>query len=283
MRIAILLLLLVSTPVASSWLDIWKNADQRGKALLDRGEPEQAVDTFDDAQWRGTAQFRVGDFAGAADSFAKSEGADALYNRATALAHAQAWEQSLQVYSALLEQYPEHQDGRFNYDKIKQWLQQQSQSQGQAQQGQRSQEQQGDRQQQSGQASEQQQSQRDQSAQSSDQAQDDASAEAAAQSQSGEQQSARQAFQSALDEQQKIDEEKQRDSLMQEQNKPQESDQAAQQQAQVGTGKPFDESLQAIAQQLNRIPDDPGGLLRNKLYVTHQLRYKDIQRGDQPW
>ena len=78
-------------------------------------------------------------------------------------------------------------------------------------------------------------------------------------------------------------------SALQNQKSPQQSERSQKQDRQDQQAKLamqeqiYDEASQAIEQQLQRIPDDPAGLLRNKLRLTHQRRYADIREGSQPW
>ena len=46
-------------------------------------------------------------------------------------------------------------------------------------------------------------------------------------------------------------------------------------------GKPHDEQQQAVDQWLQRVPDDPGGLLRRKFQLEAQRR-QGGDRGDEP-
>jgi len=47
--------------------------------------------------------------------------------------------------------------------------------------------------------------------------------------------------------------------------------------------EPLSEQQQAIEQWLRQIPDDPAGLLRNKLEQSHRLEYPGVQSSDERW
>ena len=46
---------------------------------------------------------------------------------------------------------------------------------------------------------------------------------------------------------------------------------------------PLTEQQQATEQWLRQIPDDPAGLLRNKLLQSHQLEYPGVQSSEERW
>ncbi len=271
--------LLLSTQASAAWLDWWRNADQQGKALIDAGDPTKAAQVFDDPNWRGAAHFQAGEYQHAADAFAQEEGIEPLYNRATSLAHAGELQQSLDAFDKLLQQQPDHEDGAANREWVKKQLeQQQEQQQQQNSDGDDPQDQQQD---------ESQQADNKQTEEGSEQQQEGGTSKlddgrkmsdnSEANGQQG-QQSAEESLKSALQNQQ-------------EPNAPQNAEPNREQNMESSDGAsevaqneiPYSEASQAIEQQLQRIPDDPAGLLRNKLYVTHQTRHADVREGEKPW
>lgn len=110
---------------ALEWRDLWLRKDQQGAAALAAGDAAQAAQLFQDPAWKGSAQFQAGDWAGAADSFAKAEGADADYNRGNALARAGKLQDALAAYDAALASAPSMEDARANRKLIEDLLRQQ--------------------------------------------------------------------------------------------------------------------------------------------------------------
>lgn len=274
---------IVAANATAAWQDWWQRADQQGFELFEKGQVEQASEVFDDPQWRGTARFKAGQYVQAGAEFSKSPTLDALYNRATTLAHAGELKQSLATFDHLLAQQATHEDGIANRDWVLQQLEQQQAQQDSQQSGQGDQpnQQQSDsaqsEAQNAGQSAQQQEGDNAQS--NNDKTQNANSGE------QGEQQNAEQSLKSALQEQQPkespADEQKAEQQQLTEQ--AQQTEDGQQSTTAAIQEQPYDEATQAIEQQLQRIPDDPAGLLRNKLYVTHQSRYANIREGDQPW
>ncbi|MEM8546874.1 MAG: VWA domain-containing protein [Pseudomonadota bacterium] len=113
---------------AFGWQDLGQTRDQQGQAALDAGAPDEAVQLFRDPARKGTAAFRAGDFAAAAEVFAGQDGADALYNAGTALARAGEIQSAIGALEAALGEDPAHADAAYNLE-ILRALQSQQQSQ----------------------------------------------------------------------------------------------------------------------------------------------------------
>lgn len=271
-----------SAEASAAWLDLWKRADQQGFELLNNGQLELAGETFSSPEWRGTARFLSGDFAQAADEFSRLDGIDANYNRATTLANAGDLEQSLAAFDYLLERQPTHADGIANRDWVLQQLEQQKreqqqqeqqdQQQGSAQQDDSTKSQQQTGAEQPSKGDEQDAANQPQSGTGTDREGDRPKSENADATRPEGQDAGEQSLKSALQNQAATE------------PSEQSQQETRQQQANIAMEpQTFDEASLSIEQQLQRIPDDPAGLLRNKLRVTHQSRYADIREGNQPW
>ena len=176
---------------ASVWQDLWHTKDQQAQQLLEQGEPEQAAEVFENSQWRGTAQYRAGEFDAAAKDFAKSPSAQGLYNLGNSLTQQQRYEEAIQAYDEALQKNPLFADAEHNRDiakKLKE-LQQQQQSQQQSQQGDNQQnEQQQDQQDQDQQQSQQNDDQQQQNGGQQDQQTSDANGQQQPESQNQQEQ-----------------------------------------------------------------------------------------------
>ena len=256
---------------ASVWQDLWHTKDQQAQQLLEQGEPEQAAEVFENSQWRGTAQYRAGEFDAAAKDFAKSPSAQGLYNLGNSLTQQQRYEEAIQAYDEALQKNPLFADAEHNRDiakKLKE-LQQQQQSQQQSQQGDNQQnEQQQDQQDQDQQQSQQNDDQQQQNGGQQDQQTSDANGQQQPESQNQQEQSAEQEEQKDSDQ---GEEEEQREAN---ENKPEPASDGEQQQQTAGAeDSPLDpETQQALDQWLRQIPDDPSGLMREK------FKYESLQR-----
>ncbi|MEW5248474.1 VWA domain-containing protein [Microbulbifer sp. 2201CG32-9] len=252
---------------AADWQELWLRDDQRAKQLLDAGEADKAAELFKQPQWRGTANYRSGNFPAAQEDFARGNSADSLYNLGNSLTQLGQYDQAIAAYDAALEQQPQLADAEYNRDiarKLKELQQQQDQQQQGQQQDQQGQEdQQGENQQQSAeQGARDQESQGDQQQpQQSPESQSDGSqAQQQEQSQQGEGQTGEQ-------------EQSERQAAEGESPEDRGQEPEGPQQQAGAEESPLDpETQQALDQWLRQIPDDPAGLMREK------FKYESLQR-----
>lgn len=120
----------------SSWQNWWLRPDQQALRALESGQPERAAGLFEDPAWRGTANYRAGDFEAAAEAFATGDNADAWYNRGNALARAGELAAAAEAYRESLQRAPDSPDAKANLSLVEELLQQQQEKQQQPQSGQ---------------------------------------------------------------------------------------------------------------------------------------------------
>ena len=231
---------LASNPVSAlEWQDLWYTKDQQAKQAYAKGEYDKAANLFEEKQWQATSQFKSGQFEAAANNFDPQSSTDSLYNHATSLAKAEKLQESIDAYNQLLEKEPNHQDALFNKKIVEELLKQEQQKQDQQKQDQES---------------EKDEDQKDQESQDSESDSKD--------KKDGEQ-----------DQDQKNQEEEQEN---QEQEKTEEEKEAEKQMAEKSKDeREKAEKDQALETWLEKIPDDPGGLLRRKMYREYQLRGRE--------
>lgn len=296
----------VQSAQAFSWRDLWQRADQQAQAELDAGHAPQAQVLAQSPALRGTAAYRAGDYATAMQDFEHGDGADAQYNLGNALAKQERYAQAIAAYAKALKAAPDMADAAANKQAVEDWLKKQQKEQEQQKQ-QSSKDHQGPDQQQQGSGGTSADQQQDQQSQNGNGQQGDQQRESGGNSPQGkdsEQNSAQGA--SASDQRrqeatggkpgQSADEKN-----AQTPSATHEADQKSQQQAQqqfqqsmdqalkndagspgkpsppvrLGArddGSPRDEHQQAVEQWMQRIPDDPGGLLRRKFQLEYQRR-----------
>jgi Ca-activated chloride channel family protein len=290
---------------AVGWDDLWKNKNQQAYEKLQQEQAAEAAQQFDQPDWKASAQYRAGDYEEAAKNFAHSDSADAHYNRGNALAKANKLPEAIKAYDQALKLDPELDDAKNNRQLVDELLKQQQQNQDQQQQNQDQQDQdnsdqQQDQEKQDQQNNEQQnEQQQDQNNQQQDQQQQnpsdskqDSQEQKDQQDQQDQQSSSEQDEQQDQSEQEKSEQEKTAEEKSTEEKaaeaaqREQEAQQAAEEDMQqMQTGEPKDDGLtdeerQAMEQWLRRIPDDPGGLLRNKFNYEHYKRNQEIMNGD---
>ena len=237
--------LLAPTPAkASIWQDLWYTADQQGQNALQKGDAASAQLLFKDPQWQASAAYKNNDFKAAAEYFKQGNSADNYYNLGNALAKMGELDKAIDAYTQALDIEPDMEDAIANRKLVEQ-LQQQQQNQSQS----------GDEQQQDSDSQESQSQSQD-----SQQQQQNSSEQQQAQQDSAEQQPSE-------DEQQQAEEKaaENKDAAEQELSEIQKSEQE----------KIEEQQLQELQQWLRRVPDDPGGLLRQK------FRYQSQQRASE--
>lgn len=107
-------LCVMPTADALSWHELWTTPDQRAKRLMDEGHYAKAAQTFQRADWRAVAAYRAGDYQQAAQYDGALHSADGLYNAGNALAKQGKLPQAIAAYDKALAQDPRHQDALFN-------------------------------------------------------------------------------------------------------------------------------------------------------------------------
>ncbi len=300
MGLAVILLLPTQQADAFSFSDLWLRADQQAARALADDDVARARALATTPEWRGSADYRGGDFAAAEKAFAAAPGPVADYNRGNALAKQQRYEEALAAYQRALEADPQMADATANEEAVRQWLQQQpppDQQSGKPDQSDQSGEsgqQPSDEQQDAG--TEKSESADGQDAQSgekpSGQDADEAQDQSAGRENAGKDEQDNEQGSPAKSDESKPDAAK---AEQQQRELSTAIDQALQQQADgEAKGEAKDEAndegehaamtpaenaaheqQQALQQWLQRVPDDPGGLLRRKF----QLEYERRQRG----
>ena len=302
---------------AFGWDDLWKNKNQQAYEQLQQEQASEAAQKFEDPEWKASAQYRAGDYAGAAQNFSQLDNANSHYNRGNALAKAGKLPEAIKAYDEALKQQPDMEDAKNNRklveDALKQQQEQQQQNQDQQNKDQ-NQDQNADQQN----KQDQQQDQQDQSQQNQDKQQNQDSQNQNNQQQNNNEQNSEEQSrqeQEQQQEQQKQDMKNQAEKDQQEQQnneqqsaeqqqagepeneEQQEQDKQAAQQAEEAQNQQeaeqqemqaatpeddglTDEERQAMEQWLRRVPDDPGGLLRNKFNYEHYKRNQEMLNGE---
>lgn len=296
---------------ALGWDDLWQNKNQQAYEKLQQEQAAEAAQQFDNPNWKASAQYRAGDYAEAAKNFAQSNTADAHYNRGNALAKANKLPEAIKAYDEALKLDPELEDAKQNRTKVEELLKQQKQDQqnqnqdqkdedkkdqekqdqekqDQEKQGQGKSDQQKDQQQDQQQdKNDQQQDQDNQQNQDQQENQSDSQQDSQEKKDKQSQQEQQQSSASSDEQQEKSEPEKSEEQKAAEaaQREQEEQQAAEEQQQQLQAGEPKDDGLtdeerQAMEQWLRRVPDDPGGLLRNKFNYEHYKRNQEIMNGD---
>ena len=238
--------------VAFEWRDLWKTKDQQAAEAYANENHELAAGLFEEAGWRGAANYRAKNYENAVASFSTSDTPDGHYNRGNALALAGNLPEAIAAYDIAIARDPEHSDAIFNKEVVERLLEEQESEQGENQEG------------------ENQENQSEQNSQSESQEQNQNSENQDQESQEGNEE------QQQNEQQNEAPEEQESSESNSEQNTSSES-----------SNEEF-EDQQALEQWLRRIEDDPGELLRRKFRYQYRQRQlngtaNSIQNGGQIW
>ncbi|MBO6557039.1 MAG: VWA domain-containing protein [Pseudomonadales bacterium] len=228
---------------ASLWDDLWQTRDQQAMSALEQGDATKAAALFENQAWKGTANYRGDNFEDAAKQFGGIESSSGKYNLGNAFAKQGLFNEAIEAYDQALGINPNNEDAQFNKALIEQLLQEQQQQQQQDQ----------------NQDSEDSESQQDQDQNQQNQENQD-------------QQDEQEQNESSQQEQQQQEQEP---SEQEQQEQEQQEQAPQQQQASEEESQLDEEEKQALQQWLRRVPDDPGGLLRNKFQQQHETRLKE--------
>jgi len=246
---------------ASVWDYLWKNDDQRAIKKFQGENYGEAAKTFDDAQWKGHAYYKNGDYEAALGEYSKDNTAIGDYNKGNALAQLQRYDDAIAAYNQALEKNPQLEQAEINKKILKDLKEQkQKQEQDKDQNNDKSSDEESEK---DGSEKKQEKQNKQKSGNKENEKQQDE------QPQNSEQQSTKD-----KEGQENKDEQEQQDKS---QDKDKEEG--------VATAKNSEKALspekqQALEQWLRKVPDDPSGLLKRKFEYEYQLRRQLYQKGE---
>jgi len=227
----------------STWNDLWKTKDQQAQQAFEQKNYKKSASLFENDDWKASANYKSDNFESAVAGFSKGADADSFYNRANALAKSQKLEEAIESYDNTLALEPEHEDAIFN-KKIVEDMLKQKQEQDKKDQEQKDKEE---------------QDKKDE--ENKDQSDSDAESKSDEKKEDGE----------------KSEEEKKQEQQEKEQKEQE------QEEAEISEDeRDKKEKDQALKHWLEKIPDDPGGLLRRKMYREYQRRGRE-QKEEKVW
>jgi len=271
---------------AFEWKDLWKNKDQQGQQYFIEGLHSEAAQVFENPEWKGLSHFRSGNHENALEEWKGIDSPRSLFNQGNALAKLGKLEQAIDSYEKVLEREPEHSDARFNRDLLMKLLEEQEK------QKQQNQEQDGSGEDQQKSENQQSESQKERSEenQSSAESGSDSKNQNMENSEQTEQAQKSDSKNKEISNAQSDDrgQENTDEASLTEENNQQEDQDSKQQQAYI---KPrsvseFTEDNpqeQELRQWLQKIPDDPSRLLRNKMYRAHQRNKQIMKTEKESW
>ncbi|WP_133127624.1 tetratricopeptide repeat protein [Legionella nagasakiensis] len=264
----------ISPTYAISWQDLWATKNQQAQMMMNKGQYSRAKDTFKRNDWQAAAAYRAGDYEQAARLYQSFNDEEGFYNQGNALAHMGQYEQAIKAYDQALTLNPDHQDALHNRRLLEDLLRKDKQNQDKQNQDKQNQDKQNqDKQNQDKQNQDKQnQDKQNQDKQNQDkQNQDKQNQDKQNQDKQNQDKQNQDKQNQDKQNQDKQNQDKQsqdkRDQSMQEQKKLQEKSLQSPEPSQSKQ-----EQQQAKEQWLRLIPDDPGGLMREKFLRDHLRR-----------
>lgn len=129
--LAILFLLMPLGIQASIWNDYFQTPDGRGESLYNLQDYAGAKEEFENADWKACAHYQLNEYEKAAELFQPNTTSKGLYNYGTARAKAGDFKSALEAYQKVLEIEPDHEDALYNKKLIEEFQKNQEQNQDQ--------------------------------------------------------------------------------------------------------------------------------------------------------
>lgn len=217
-------------------LDWFYTPDQKAQKLVDQGDWEQAQPLFENPKWQAASQYAIGNYDAAAKQLEtlneSQDSANLQYNKGNSLALAGNVDAAMSAYQEALKINPDFNEAQENLDYLTKLKQEQQQEQNEDKSNQEKQTEQGEQEQ--------------NSESQSEPKENDNQSEQEQKEQDPSQQNSENAPEKGSEKQQ-------------EQQPPKQQDEPLTSEEQV-----------ALNQWMRQIQDDPGGLLKRKLWYLHQ-------------
>lgn len=262
---------------ASIWDNLWKTPDQKGEELFQKNDYQQAKEMFQNRDWQAAASYKLGEYETSAELFKESSSADGLYNYGTAQAKLGDFKEALSAYEKVLALDPDHEDAKYNKQLIEDLQKQEEQNNDQNNPDDDKKENQNQKDKQNSQSSkdDSQEKETPDQNQQDDQEKQNQSQDQKQNSSQDQNNSPKNDNENPSDQNQKEMEKNYSDQLNkeleQEKAKSPEKPKNTENGLQKKEGQdPKDEQRQIDERWLQKVKDDPGGLLRRKFYLQYQ-------------
>lgn len=279
-----------SETYAYEWKDLWLTKDQQAQQELKKGDAKKAAEQFQSPDWKASALYKSGDYAAAANEFSKNTTATGHYNRGNALAKSGKLQDALKAYDEALKLDPTLNDAKANRETVEKLLKDQEKNKQ-------------DKNQDSDQQNKDQQNKNDQNNQKDENKQDSSDKQSNGSSSNDtneDNQSKDGKGSSSASNQQQSNDQRSGSSNSSSASQPSAQGQSssasstAQQSGQMNSSSSSsqpssppkekvdlsNEQQQALEQWLRRVPDDPGGLLRNKFRHQYEQNLRKERDGN---
>ncbi|VEB32446.1 TPR repeat containing protein [Legionella sainthelensi] len=263
---------------AFNWLDLWITPDQQGQDLMAKSQFKKAKETFTRNDWAATAAYRAGDYQKAAELYQNLGNEQGYYNEGNALAHMGKYEEALKAYDKALAINSSNQDALYNRKLVEDLLKkdkennQNQQNKEQQNKEQQNKDQQNKEQQNKEQQNKEQQNKEQQNKEQQNKDQQNKEQQNKEQQNKEQQNKEQQNKEQQNKEQQNKEQQNKEQQNKEQQNKEQQNKKKQTAQSSEAQTEAEREKQQAKEQWLRLIPDDPGGLMREKFLRDHLRR-----------
>ena len=110
---------------AFEWIDLWETADQQGQKAIKEENYKRAEELFKNENWKASAAYKSENFEDAKNLFGKNPTSTGLYNQGNALAKMGNIDQAIQSYNRALTLDPKMEDAIFNKELLENLKEQQ--------------------------------------------------------------------------------------------------------------------------------------------------------------
>jgi Ca-activated chloride channel family protein len=285
LSLVFLITLQPETSYASVWDNAWQTKDQQAQKAFAQ-DPAKAAEMFEDSNWKASSLYRAKEYQQAADNFnvntdaSAKQQAESLFNRGNALAHAGELEKAIKAYEQSLALDGELADAKFNKALVEELLQQQEQQDSDEKEN--SNEQQDSDEKENSDEQKDSDKKQDSDQQKSDQEKSNEQKDSDSKDSEQQDSEKKDSEKKSAEEKNKENTDSDKDQSQSEQEKKAKEEREKQVQQAQAENELSREEKQALKQWLNRIPDDPGGLLKRKfLYQYKQRDHQD--EGEVAW
>lgn len=261
------------------WPQAFLNEEQQAQQLYKSKDYQEAAKLSKKPLRKGAALYRQKNYEAAANAFSQSQTAEAQYNLGNALAQQQQFDAAIEAYNQALEQRPDWTKAKENKQLVEQLKDQKSKGSGKS-------EKQSDK---SDSKNDKSSKESEKSGEQTEQQNSESNANKGSQQSNEGQPKNRQPEKSKKEKQEqkrKTPAEKQRQKTPENQDDTKQAPNKLLQQK-VSEGEIDPEKAQQLKQWMNRVPDDPSILLRNKMLLESQRRRQrrssEPQGEDKKW
>ena len=108
-----------NTSYAVEWNDLWVSKNQQAQQAFKNKQFDKAAETFESPEWKAAAQYRAGNYQQVVEELSSVESADGLYNKGNAHAKLGDYEKAIETYEQALKVNPNNEDAKHNLKLVK--------------------------------------------------------------------------------------------------------------------------------------------------------------------